>query len=89
MRVRGVRRAQVQLATFFLVRGESKRARYVFDDMVDEKTDRLRSIREELLTQSQPLFWELTDRGVNFAYLVPERRAKVSEFFEWFGDRLD
>ena len=75
MRVRGVRRAQVQLATFFLARGESKRARSVFDDMVDEKTDRLRSIREELLTQTQPLFWELTDRGVNFAYLVPERRS--------------
>ena len=57
--------------------------------MAEEKAERLRSIREELLAESQPLYWELTDRGVNFAYLPPERRAKVSEFFEWFGDRLD
>ena len=32
-----------------------------------------------------------TDRragGVNFGYLPPERRARVPEFFAWFGDRL-
>ena len=89
MRVRGVRRAQVQLAAFLLMRGDEKRARVVFEDMAEEKSERLRSIREELLTTEEPLYWELTDRGVNFAYLPPERRARVSEFFEWFGDRLD
>ena len=47
------------------------------------------SIREELLAEVEPLYWELTDRGVNFAYLPPERRARVAEFFEWFGNRLD
>jgi hypothetical protein len=89
MRVRGVRRAQVQLATFFLVRGDTARARSVFDDMAEEKPERLRSIREELLSEVEPLYWELTDRGVNFGYLPPDRRAKLSEFFGWFGDRLD
>ena len=88
-RLLGVRRAQVQLATFLLVRGDTKRARSVFDDMADEKAERLISIREELLAEVEPLYWELTDRGVNFAYLPPERRARVAEFFEWFGDRLD
>jgi len=89
MRLRGVRRAQVQLAVFLLSRGDEKRARAVFEDMATEDPERLRSIREELRTTEQPLYWELTDRGVNFAYLPPERRARLSEFFSWFGDRLD
>jgi hypothetical protein len=89
MRVRGVRRAQVQLATFFLVRGDAPRARRIFEDMEEEKPERLRSIREELQSEVEPLYWELTDRGVNFGYLPPDRRAKLAEFFGWFGDRLD
>ncbi len=87
-RLRGVRRVQVQLATFLLARGDEKRARAVFADMADEKAERLVSIRDELLTELQPLYWEVNDRGVNFAYLPPDRRARVNEFFDWFGDAL-
>lgn len=86
--LRGVRRAQVQLATFFLARGDTERARQVYDDMAQERPERLASIREELLTEDSPDYWEVTDRGVNFGYLPPERRARVEEFFEWFGSRV-
>jgi hypothetical protein len=26
-----------------------------------------------------PQYWEITDRGANFAYLPPERRAKLGD----------
>ncbi len=86
--LRGVRRAQVQLATFFLAQGDTGRARRVYDDMAHERPERLASIREELLTEDAPDYWEVTDRGVNFGYLPPDRRARVEEFFEWFGSRV-
>lgn len=86
--LRGVRRAQVQLATFFLAEGDAKHARRVFEDMEHERPERLASIRDELLAEDSPDYWEVTDRGVNFGYLPPERRARVSEFFAWFGARI-
>lgn len=87
-RLRGVRRAQVQLATFLLARGDEKRARRIYEDMADERAERLSSIRDELRAEREPLFWELTDRGVNFGYLPPDQRDRLHEFFSWFGDRL-
>jgi hypothetical protein len=83
-RLRGVRRAQVQLATLFLLRGERVRARRIFDDMRSERPERLVSVRDELLAETRSQYWEFTDRGVNFSYLPPERRALVEEFFAWF-----
>jgi hypothetical protein len=83
-RLRGVRRAQVQLATLFLVRGDQARARRIFDDMRHERPERLASVRDELLTETRSQYWEFTDRGVNFSYLPPEQRERVHEFFAWF-----
>ncbi len=84
----GVRRAQIQFATFLLVRGDLVRAKRVYEDMAHEAPARLAAIRDELLAEDRAQYWEITDRGVNFAYLPPERRAKVPEFFAWFGDRV-
>jgi hypothetical protein len=83
-RLRGVRRAQVQLATLFLLREDPARARRIFEDMRHERPERLASVRDELLAETRPQYWEFTDRGVNFAYLPPERRARVHDFFAWF-----
>jgi hypothetical protein len=84
-RLRGVRRAQVQLATFFLVRGDEANARRIFEDMRDERPERLAAVREELEAEERSQYWEFTDRGVNFSYLPPERRAHLARFFSWFG----
>ena len=82
--LRGVRKAQIKLATFYLATDGERHARRVFEDMKDELPERLRSIRIELESIAQPDFWEVTDRGVNFDYLPPERRAHLAEFFGWF-----
>lgn len=80
----GVRRAQVQLATLFLAVGDEVRARRIQDDMMGERRNRLLMVRDELLGEERQYFWEFNDRGVNFAYLPPERRAFVDEFFKVF-----
>jgi hypothetical protein len=83
-----VRKAQLKLASYFLLRGNEALAREVFLDMGDERPERLASIRDELMNVESREFWEVSDRGVNFDYLGDERKAQLLRFFEWFGDRL-
>ena len=87
-RLRGVRRAQVQLATFFLARGDEASARRIFEDMKDERSERLAAVRAELEAEERAQYWEFTDRGVNFSYLPPEQRVHLARFFSWFGRAL-
>ena len=77
----GVRRAQIQLATFFLERGENAPAKRIAADLASERRGLLATAREELERELSPHYWEITDRGSNFSYLAPERRAKLPEFF--------
>ncbi|MFW5875225.1 MAG: DUF2254 family protein [Myxococcota bacterium] len=86
--LRGVRKAQVKLATHYLQRGAVDYARRVYEDMQGERPERMASIRDELLGVRSSEFWEISDRGVNFDYLPPEQRQQLVTFFEWFGDRL-
>jgi Predicted membrane protein (DUF2254) len=86
--LRGVRKAQLKLASYFMVCGDEKLAREVFRDMRDERPERLASIRDELLAVESREFWEVSDRGANFDYLNPERKEMLLAFFEWFGDKL-
>jgi len=81
----GVRRAQMQLATFFLARGEEAPARRIAADLATEKRDLLMTARDELEREVSPQYWEITDRGANFAYLPPERRAMLGELFALVG----
>jgi Predicted membrane protein (DUF2254) len=82
--LRGVRKAQAKLASFYLVSGVEPMARRIFEDMRLEKPERLRSIRDELLAVKTEDFWEIIDRGTNFDYLAPERKAALQTFFNWF-----
>lgn len=83
--LRGVRKAQVKLATHFLMAGDERHARLVFHDMADERVERLVSIRNELLRVDSPEFWEISDRGRNFDYLPPAQKEHLRTFFTWFG----
>jgi hypothetical protein len=84
--LRGVRKAQAKLATHYLLRGMTSRARAIHADLALEKAERLRSIRDELLAVTSKDFWEIVDRGTNFDYLPDARKEKLREFFAWFGD---
>jgi hypothetical protein len=84
--LRGVRKAQIKLATYYLKSGAEDLARVIFDDMRSELPSRLTSIREELAGIKSRDFWEISDRGVNFDYLEPDRREALERFFGWFPD---
>ncbi len=77
----GVRRCQIQLATLLLARGDEPRVERIVEDLRGERLERLQRLRDGLLTDERVQFWELTDRGVNFAYLVPERRQYLAPLF--------
>jgi hypothetical protein len=79
-----VRKAQIKLATYFLVQGDEPRARRIQLDMASEDRGRLSSIHDELMRVETADYWEITDRGVNFDYLPPERKQKLAQFFGWF-----
>jgi len=82
--LRGVRKAQIKLALHYLVRGNDELARRIFDDMSTEKPERLHGIRLELEAVESDEYWEVSDRGINFEWLDPERRAMLPTFFSWF-----
>jgi hypothetical protein len=84
--LRGVRKAQAKLASFYLVAGEkgAEHARLIFHDMEKEKPERLASIRDELLRIESKDFWEVIDRGVNFDYIDAARKKQLRVFFSWF-----
>ena len=86
--LRGVRKAQAKLASFYLVAGKDgdgvRYARQIFDDMKDERPERLRSICDELLAIESKDFWEVIDRGTNFDYVDDARKAQLKVFFSWF-----
>lgn len=86
--LKGVRKAQVKLATWYLLHGDEPSAREVFRDMRYESPARLASIRDEILAVASPDFWEVTDRGTNFDYIPAARKRRLVEFFGWFGDTI-
>ncbi len=84
--LRGVRKAQIKLATHYLAAGDEEHARRIFRDMQGERWERIASIRAELEAVTEPEYWEVSDRGINFEWLPPERRAMLPRFFAWFED---
>lgn len=87
--LRGVRKAQVKLATYYLVRDQESLARQIYEDMKHEPEERLRSIHHELLEVEDPEYWEVVDRGINFDYLPDEQRATLDLYFGWFRSGVD
>ncbi len=82
--LRGVRKAQIKLATFYLACGQTASARKIWEDMEHERPERLLSIREEMMAVTEEDFWEVIDRGYNFDFLEPARRERINEFFSWW-----
>ena len=87
--LRGIRKAQAKLAAYYLLREMPEPARRIFNDMSMESTERLRSIRDEMLAITAKDFWEVTDRGTNFDYVDDARKARLREFFDGFANLSD
>ena len=84
--LRGVRKAQTKLATFFLAEGATEMAQEIAEDMINEPRWRLHLIREELASATNPEYREVIDRGQNFDYMSARRCAQLDRFFEMISD---
>jgi len=84
--LKGVRKAHVKLATYYLSVGQADKARRIREDMQHEPPALLRTIRDELERVESQDFWEIIDRGENFEYLPPEQKARMREFFSFLED---
>jgi len=82
--LKGVRKAQVKLAAYYLAAGEKDMAKLVYEDMAEDPPERLVAIRHELERVKTKDFWEITDRGRNFEYMPPPQKAAMRTFFDWF-----
>jgi len=82
--LQGVRRAQVKLATTYLLHGAETLAKRIQDDMKREPAERMRGIWEHLAALRTREFWEVNDRGSNFDYLSEEQKVLLPTFFSWF-----
>ena len=79
--LRGVRKAQIKLATYYLAESEKENAREIWEDMKEEPATRLSSIRQELQSVESREFWEISDRGGNFDFLDAGRKEQLDAFF--------
>lgn len=79
--LRGVRKAQIILASYCVSKGRRDLAERIGNDMKAEPHDRLRSIRDELHA-AERAFWEITDRGVNFDFLEAALKPHLDDFFD-------
>jgi hypothetical protein len=82
--LKGVRKAQVKLAAYYLTVGREDKARVIQQDMRVEPRERLRAIREELERVESKDFWEIIDRGRNFEFMPPPQKEAMTVFFGWF-----
>jgi hypothetical protein len=82
--LKGVRKAQVKLASYYLSVGETRHAEHIADDMRAEPIERLRAIRDELVRVESKDFWEIIDRGRNFEYMPDAQRDAMKRFFQGF-----
>jgi len=81
----GVRKAQVKLASYYLLTGQEGKARTICDDMQGEPRERLRAIRSQLENVTSKDFWEIIDRGRNFEFMPPDQRQCMKVFFSWLA----
>jgi hypothetical protein len=70
------------LGAFFLVHDERDHVRVLCEVLAGVPTETLERVTEELIAVDDPVFWELTDRVVNFDYVEPDVRARLRELLD-------
>lgn len=83
--LRGVKKAQAILASYFLLNDQTEPADSLRQAFAALPPDFIRSVRDELLGVKREKFWEVNERRLNVDYVPPAQRAKLQEFL----DRLD
>jgi hypothetical protein len=78
----GLVKSRAILAAYLLESGRAKELARVEQSLRTVPRPLLEKARRGLLDTTDPVFWEVTDRGIDMDYLAPPRREKVTEFFD-------
>ena len=85
----GLVRIKIQLACLLMARGFDDLAMLLIDCLTNEDDSLLTAIRNELIAESRPDYWELIDRGISFLYLPSEQRPMLEPLFAKISDHRD
>ncbi len=78
----GLVKSRAILAAYFLEAGLTQELEAVAASLRDTAPEHLEKARCGILSVQDKVFWELNDRGLNFDFVEPQRRARVAEVFE-------
>lgn len=77
----GLVKSRAILAGFFRERGLSDELASVLSTLREVPRPTLEAARVGILTTTEPVFWEMTDRGTNIDYVPDARRDQVEKVF--------
>jgi len=77
------------LGAFFVLHGEDRHARTLRTQLVPVHQPILDRACQELMAVDDPVFWELTDRVVNFDFVEADVRKRLPEFLAMTVDEID
>ena len=74
----------INLASYYLHRGEEDSARAIFEKIWHTPLETIRELQHEIASVTEPLFWEISDRVINFNFITPAQKVSLAEFVTWF-----
>ncbi len=80
-RLKGVRKAQAILASYFLLTNHQEPYQVLQGAWADQDPNYVRQVRDELLSATREKYWEISDRRLNLDYVPDAQREKLREFF--------
>ncbi|MBI2265049.1 MAG: DUF2254 domain-containing protein [Armatimonadetes bacterium] len=72
------------LASFYLVMDDTESARMIYRAMEGIPLEVLLELKTEIMAITDPQFWEITDRIINYYFAPQEQKEKLEIFFDWF-----
>lgn len=84
MQSRALVKHYINLASYYLHRGEERFARAIFEKIWHTPLQTIRELQHEIASVTDPLFWEISDRVINFNFIIPEQKVQLAEFVSWF-----
>src|SRR5512143_133159 len=85
----GVKKAQAQLASYFLLAGDTEAAAVIRAAFAELDPEFVRTIADDLLHVRHQKYWEVNERRINMDYVPEPQRVKLAEFFASLGVPLD
>lgn len=84
MQSRALLKHYINLASFYLHRGEEPFARAIFERIRHTPVGLIHDLQQEIASLTEPLFWEISDRVINFNFIAPEQKEHLAIFVSWF-----